>query len=208
MFGLPEYLFERCIQANNHTSIGQTGPVIVWLKSSFRTEENPAIDAARIIANKLGLPLFIYHGIDERYPHASLRHHNMLLDASVDMHHGCTKIGVDYYLHMARDGNHQSVMKELSKQASLIITDLFPLPTWNDWVKHVAEIATCPVIEIDCHCVVPMPVFGKSVDRPFKYRDATKRLRKARINNSWPKLEIENTSWEGPLPFTPVNING
>ncbi|MBT3652023.1 MAG: NAD(P)-binding protein [Euryarchaeota archaeon] len=207
MFGLPEYLSERCIQANDNPSIGQSGPVIVWLKSSFRTEENPAIDAARIIANRLDLPLFIYHGIDERYPHASLRHHNMLLDASVDMHHGCTKIGVDYYLHIARDGHRQSVMKELSKQASLIITDLFPLPPWNDWVKHVADIATCPVLEIDCHCVVPMPVFGKSVDRPFKYRDATKRLRKTRLNQLWPKLEIQNTSWEGPLPFNPVDID-
>ena len=207
MFGLPEYLSERCIQANNHPSIGKSGPVIVWLKSSFRTEENPAIDAARIIANENNLPLFIYHGIDERYPHASLRHHNMLLDASVDMHHGCAKIGVDYYLHIAREGHRQSVMKELSKQASLIITDLFPLPPWKDWVKHIADIATCPVLEIDCHCVVPMPVFGKSVDRPFKYRDATKRLRKARINQSWPRLELKHTSWEGALPFSPVNID-
>ena len=207
MFGLPEYLSERCIQANDHSSIVQSGPVVIWLKSSFRTEENPAIDAGRIIANKHNLPLFIYHGIDERYPHASLRHHNMLLDASVDMHHGCTKIGVDYFLHVAREGNRQSVMNELSKQASLIITDLFPLPPWKNWVKHVAEKATCPVIEIDCHCVVPMPVFGKSVDRPFKYRDATKRLRKARINNIWPKLEIKNISWKGTLPFTPVDID-
>ena len=207
MFGLPEYLSERCIHANHHSSIGTSGPVIVWLKSSFRTEENPAIDAARIIANENNLPLFIYHGIDERYPHASLRHHNMLLDASVDMHHGCAKIGVDYYLHIAREGHRQSVVKELSKQASLIVTDLFPLPPWKEWVRNVAKRATCPVIEVDCHCVVPMPVFGKSVDRPFKYRDATKRLRKARINQLWPKLEIENTSWKGPLPFTPVDVD-
>ena len=206
MFGLPEYLSERCRHANNHLTIGQSGPVVVWLKSSFRTEENPAIDAARIIANQYDLPLFIYHGIDERYPHASLRHHNMLLDASLDMHHGCEKLGVDYYLHVARNGHRETVVKELAKQASLIITDLFPLPPWKQWVQNVAEIASCPVIEIDCHCVVPMPVFGKSVDRPFKYRDATKRLRKARINQSWPRLDVKNRSWTGKLPFTPIDI--
>ena len=206
MFGLPEYLSERCRNVNQPSQISESGPVVVWLKSSFRTEENPAIDAGRIIANKFDLPLFIYHGIDERYPHASLRHHNMLLDASVDMHDGSRKIGVDYYLHVAREGNRQLVMKELATQASLIITDLFPLPPWKDWVENVRNIAACPVIEIDCHCVVPMTVFGKSVDRPFKYRNATKRLRKSRINNSWPKLEVENRSWQGILPFTPVDI--
>ena len=206
MFGLPEYLSERCRHANNHLTIGQSGPVVVWLKSSFRTEENPAIDAARIIANQFDLPMFIYHGIDERYPHASLRHHNMLLDASLDMHHGCEKLGVDYYLHVARKGHRETVVKDLAKQASLIITDLFPLPPWKQWVQNVAEIASCPVIEIDCHCVVPMPVFGKSVDRPFKYRDATKRLRKARINQSWPRLNLKNRPWTGKLPFTPIDI--
>ena len=131
MFGLPEYLSERC-KLGNTRDIGTSGPVVVWLKSSLRTEENPAIDAARIIADDLNLPLFIYHGIDERYPHASLRHHNMLLDASVDMHDGAKRIGVDYYLHIARRDNRQSVMKELSRLASLIITDLFPLPPWKD----------------------------------------------------------------------------
>ena len=207
MYGLPEYLSERCRKVNQQSHISESGPIVVWLKSSFRTEENPAIDAARIIADKYDLPLFIYHGIDERYPHASLRHHNMLLDASVDMHEGALKLGVDYYLHVAREGNRQLVMKELATQASLIITDLFPLPPWKKWVESVAKIASCPVIEIDCHCVVPMTVFGKSVDRPFKYRDATKRLRKSRINQSWPKLDIKNKAWKGLLPFTPVDID-
>ena len=206
MFGLPEYLSERCKRVNTR-DIGTSGPVVVWLKSSLRTEENPAIDAARIIADDLNLPLFIYQGIDERYPHASLRHHNMLLDASVDMHDGAKRIGVDYYLHVARKDNRQSVMKELSRQASLIITDLFPLPPWKNWVGNVAQNATCAFIEIDCHCVVPMPVFGKSVDRPFKYRDATKRLRKARINRIWPKLDMTNQSWTGTLPFKPIDID-
>ena len=57
MFGLPEYLSERCKRGNTR-DIGTSGPVVVWLKSSLRTEENPAIDAARIIADDLNLPLF------------------------------------------------------------------------------------------------------------------------------------------------------
>ena len=90
----------------------------------------------------------------------------------------------------------------------MIITDLFPLPPWKNWVKRIAEIATCPVLEIDCHCVVPLTVFGKSMDRPFRYRDATKKLRKRRVGVSWPHPKVEHSlSWDFDLPFTPVDVS-
>ena len=82
---LPEHLLERIRIVSEGQTIQESGPVIVWLKSSHRFHENPAIDIARIIAHSKGLPLLVYHGIDERYPHASLRHHNSLLDAAVTL---------------------------------------------------------------------------------------------------------------------------
>lgn len=208
MFDLPEHLAERCRLANSIQEPQGEGPVIVWLKSSLRTHENPALDAGRMIAERFARPLLVYQGIDERYPHANARHHNILFDAAVDMHHGCKQLGIDYVLHVAREGHRPSVLKAFASQASLIITDLFPLPPWNNWVKRIAEIASCPVLEIDCHCVVPMPVFGKSMDRPFRYRDATKKLRKRRVGVSWPRPQVEQSlSWDGELPFEPVEIS-
>ena len=49
------------------------------------------------------------------------------------------------------------------------------IPPWDEWVKSTSKISQCPVIEVDCHCVIPMPLYGKSVDRPFKFRSATKK---------------------------------
>ena len=66
------------------------GPVVVWLKSLFRVHENPVVDVGRWMAHHHGRPLLIYHGLDERYPHASLRHHNVVMDAAVDLHRGFT----------------------------------------------------------------------------------------------------------------------
>jgi hypothetical protein len=97
-------------------------------------------------------------------------------------------------------------MKEFAAIASLIITDLFPIPPWDDWVKSVAKIASCPVIEVDCHCVIPMPLYGKSVDRPFKFRSATKKLRKSRIQRPWPKVDAKPKQYDGKLTFTPVDV--
>ena len=203
---LPQHLAERTRHRNGIETPHKTGPVIVWLKSSFRLHENPAIEVGRHIAAQHGLPLLIYHGIDERYPHASLRHHTMLLDAAVDMDEGCRKAGLRYVLHVAREGHRPSVMKAFSQSASCIITDLFPLPPWTDWVETIAASAACPVLDVDCHCVIPMPLFGKSVDRPYKFRDATKRMRKQRLQASWPACEAMPEPYTGPLPFEPVNV--
>ena len=208
MFELPEHLAERCRLANAIDEIHGNGPIVVWLKSTLRTHENPALDAGRILANRYNRPLLVYQGIDERYPHANARHHNILLDAAVDLHHGCKQLGIRYVLHVAREGHRSANLKVFAKNASLIITDLFPLPPWNNWVEKIAAYSDCPVIEIDCHCVVPLTVFGKSMDRPFRYRDATKKLRKRRVGIPWPHLQLEQPSpWDGPLPFEPVNID-
>ena len=204
--GLPDHLHSRARAINNIHQPNGDGPVVVWLKSALRVHENPAIDTAILIADRYQKPLLIYQAIDERYPHASLRHHNMLLDGALDLHRGCQERGLRYVLHVARVNNRQSVVKSFSNSASCIITDLFPLPPWTQWVKNTAQSATCPVIEVDCHCVIPMTLFGKSVDRPFKFRDATKKMRKRLVQQSWPENDITVPKYDGELPFNPVDV--
>jgi len=203
---LPAHLAERCQWLTEGQTPTGEGPVVVWLKSSFRTHEHPAVDVGRWIAHHQKRQLLVYHGLDERYPHASLRHHNMILDAAVDMHRGFERQGIRYAFHLARKGHRPAVMAAFAKQASMIITDLFPLPPWTDWVRSVAAKARCPVVEVDCHCVIPMPLYGRSVDRPYKFRDGTKRLRKQRVQRSWPILDLAPEAYGGELPFTELHV--
>ena len=203
---LPDHLEERSQFVGTVIEPKEDGPVVVWLKSAHRFHENPALDVGKTIALAYDLPLLVYHGIDERYPHSSVRHHNTLLDAALDVARKCEENGIKHTLHVARDGHRPSVMKEFAKSASAIITDLFPLPPWSDWVQSIGKIAECPVVEVDCHCVIPMPLYGKSVDRPFKFRNATKKMRKARIQNAWPKVNGKAKMYEGALPFTPIDV--
>ena len=203
---LPDHLEERSQFVGTVIEPKEDGPVVVWLKSAHRYHENPALDVGKTIALAYDLPLLVYHGIDERYPHSSVRHHNTLLDAALDVARKCEENGIKHTLHVARDGHRPSVMKEFAKSASAIITDLFPLPPWSDWVQSIGKIAECPVVEVDCHCVIPMPLYGKSVDRPFKFRNATKKMRKARIQNAWPKVNGKAKMYEGALPFTPIDV--
>ena len=204
---LPEHLTERCVLANNIKEIRMDGPVVVWLKSSHRFHENPAIDIAKHIAIHHDLEMFVYQGVDERYPHSNIRHHNMLLDAASDMAKNCKENDVSYYLHVARKGYRPKVLHELSKTSAIIITDLFPMPPWKDWVDNLAKNSDCPVLEVDCHCVIPMPLFGKSVDRPFKFRSATKKMRKKRLDRPWPKVNGVAQNHSGKLPFEPIDVD-
>ena len=100
-------------------------------------------------------------------------------------------MGLRYVLHVAREGNRQPVMNFFAEEASCIITDLLPLPPWSKWVKGVASRAVCPFIEVDCLCVIPMTLYGRSVDRPFKFRNSTKKLRKRLMGKAWEKVEVE-----------------
>ena len=203
---LPEHLSERCRWLSKDRVPVGDGPVVVWLKSLFRVHENPVVDVARWMAHHHNRPLLIYHGLDERYPHASLRHHNVVLDAAMDLHHGFKKQGLRYVFHLAREGHRPSVMSAFAKQASLIVTDLFPLPPWSNWVNSVASQAVGSFVEVDGHCVIPMPLFGRSVDRPYKFRDATKKWRKQRLQRSWPTSELKTVPYDGELPFEPLMV--
>ena len=204
--GLPNHLHDRARAVNDIHQPNGEGPIVVWLKSALRVHENPAIDIGLLLADRYQKSLLIYQAIDERYPHASLRHHNMLLDGALDLHLGCQKQGLRYVLHVAREDNRQSVVKAFANSASCIVTDLFPLPPWTQWIKNIAQSATCPIIEVDCHCVIPMTMFGKSVDRPFKFRDATKKIRKRLVQQGWPKNEVSVPEFHGELPFRPIDI--
>ena len=42
--------------------------------------------------------------------------------------------------------------------------------------------------------------------RQFKFRSATKKLRKRLVGEAWEKVEVEVEGYLGELPFTPVDV--
>ncbi|MDB4632045.1 hypothetical protein OAF96_01285, partial [bacterium] len=80
---LPEYLEERARFKNTEQQLNQevNGEfVLYWMRTAVRTDENPALDTARLIASESNLPLLIYHSISEHYVFASDRHHTFMLE--------------------------------------------------------------------------------------------------------------------------------
>ena len=201
---LPNHLAERCVFRSQ--LIDTPSFVIHWMRTAIRLEESPTFDTARHLANSLGVPLLVYHGIDERYQYASYRHHRFLLEGAADVADMADSIGVDYIVHVSRKGFRGPYLLELAKQSGLVITDMVDLLPWKNWAGKVSE--HCCLVEVDSHCILPRPVFGKSRDRPFRFRDATKDEMRARVSRNWPLIREKTLrmpeSWKPP--FLPVDV--
>ena len=201
---LPEHLRERCI-ARSDSGV-RPSFVVHWMRTAIRLDECPTFDTARHAANSLGVPLLVYHGIDERYRYASYRHHRFLLEGAADVADRADALNIDHLVHVSREGSRGPYLVDLAKESGLVITDMVDLQPWKKWAERVSEV--CCLVEVDSHCVLPRPVFGKSMDRPFKFRKATDDEMRARVGRNWPVFRDEVRRMPEPWnpPFEPVDV--
>lgn len=82
--------------------------VLCWLQQALRGRDNPIIDTAIEIGNELELPVVVYHGIDNRYPHASHRFHRFILEASQSLEQDVTKRRLRFCRYVRRDEKLES----------------------------------------------------------------------------------------------------
>ncbi len=176
------------------------------MRTAIRLDECPTFDTAIHIASTKDVPLLIYHGIDERYPHASYRHHRFLLEGAADVADRAESLGVDHIVHVSRKGSRGPYLIELAKESGLVITDMVDLEPWASWSERL--YGNCCLVEVDSHCVLPRPVFGKTIDRPFRFREATKNQMKKRASLNWPRMKLRPKgmpeTWNPP--FSPVDV--
>ena len=129
--GLPNHLAERCILRSKRAS--EPSFVLHWMRTAIRLDECPTFDTARLAANSLGVPLLVYHGIDERYQYASYRHHRFLLEGAADVADRAESLRVDHLVHVSREGSRGPYLVELAKESGLVVTDMVDLHPWKEW---------------------------------------------------------------------------
>ncbi|MEE2835148.1 MAG: deoxyribodipyrimidine photo-lyase, partial [Myxococcota bacterium] len=100
-----------------HVSSGQCEGafVLYWMRTALRAHDNPALDVALHAADALGLPVFVYHGLSERYPHASDRHHTFILQGALDVQRALQARGVGTAFHLERAGHRGAHLAELAE---------------------------------------------------------------------------------------------
>ena len=104
---LPSHLLERLTSKRTEVRHDDAAYVLYWMRTAVRAHENAALDVALVTANKLGLPVLVYHGLDERYPYASDRFHTFILEGARDVQKELDARGIFYALNVRREGHRE-----------------------------------------------------------------------------------------------------
>jgi photolyase PhrII len=204
----PDHLAER-ITDHSATVATTAGGffVIYWMRTAVRAHENPALDVALTAGRRLGLPVFVYHALSEKYPYASDRHHTFILEGARDVEAECAARGIGYAFHLERPGHRGPALRTLAAEAALVVTETLPVAPLDWLTDSLADAVSCPVWSVDTACVVPMPLVGKAHTRAFAFRDDTAALRAARVGVEWIDVPTHTPPFvPSTLPFVPVRL--
>ena len=205
---LPPHLAERIAPVLPEAPIALRGEfVLYWARTAVRAHENPALDAALTLGQVLGLPIFVYHALSERYPYASDRHHMFILEGARDFAAALGERRIGTAFHLEREGHRGPHLVSLAKRAAIVITELMPVAPLARWTMSLGSAIDAPVWQVDTACVVPVTLVRTPYDRAFVYRDATARLRRERVSEPWHELTDPTAAFAPELPFEPVDLS-
>ena len=204
---LPPYLVERSRVITANSIPAASRYVLYWMCTAIRSVENPALDAASLIARHLKMPLLIYHGLSQSYRYASDRHHTFILQAARDIQREFNAKSISYAFHLERPGYDRSYLSQLASRAAVVVTEEMPTGSPMHCLRALASSSVAPIIAVDTACVVPMQLVGKAYERAFLYRNKTKKLYAERLTRVWTALNSSADSFDlNELPFNPVDL--
>ena len=141
--------------------------VLYWMHSAMRAHENPALDVAICLARQNGLPLLVYHALSEDYPYSSDRFHAFILQGQRDVQRELSDRGIEAHFHLARDGERGPHLRDLTRQAAVLVTEDMPVQPLAGWMERLVSRTSTPIAMVDASCVVPMQMSPKSYQRAF-----------------------------------------
>ncbi len=174
--------------------------VLCWLQQALRARDNPVIDAAICLANDLGLPVLVYHGLREDYPYASDRLHRFILGASRDLARECRQRGLACVQHVEQaDAREKGLVYRLAADSAAVIVEDQPtfVARWQS--ERFAARTDRAVLAVNAACLVPPAVLGDDIGSTTGFRRRHQPLR-----GDWSAtddLHPAAAAYDGPLPF-------
>lgn len=202
----PPELRKRARRLNKRRVEADAKYVLCWLQQSLRAADNPAIDAAIATGNNLGLPVVVYHGLGQRYPHANDRLHKFIVEASASLAPAVEGRGIRCINYIQRPEKFEKgLVYRLAEDAAAIVTDDQPAFVGRRQAESVAAKSKTAVIAVDASCVVPMNEFPFLTDANAFFRRAHTPFREKYLNADT-ELEPKISRYEGEFDFEPDEL--
>ena len=156
----------RDLVADSRTTIRRAGPspsdarcVLLWIQRAQRGRDNPALDMAIALGNRLGLPVVAFLGLMPRYPRATLRAYEFLFAGIPELAADLEQRNVRLVVRPFPDHHVALFAKEAG--AAVIVGDENPLRDPESWRRSVASRAAMPVVTVETECLIPPMLFAK-----------------------------------------------
>jgi len=153
------------VRRANAAAVRSSGDyVLYWMQLYRRLTHNHALDRALHWAVELGQPLVIYEGLKLRYPWASRRLHQFILEGMHDNAATARKIGLNYwpFVETPRQSG-RGLVRQLASRACVIVTDDFPCFIIPEQTAALAAKSEVAVEAVDGNCVLPLSLLGEPV---------------------------------------------
>ncbi|SFO34302.1 deoxyribodipyrimidine photo-lyase [Sphingomonas sp. OK281] len=174
--------------------------VLCWLQQALRARDNPVIDAAICLANDLGLPVLVYHGLREDYPYASDRLHRFILGASRDLARECRQRGLACVQHVDRsDSREKGLVYRLASDSAAVFVEDQPTFVARWQAERFASRTDRAVLAVNAACLVPPAVLGDDIGSTTAFR-----RRHQPVRGDWlvaDELHPATAPYQGALPF-------
>jgi deoxyribodipyrimidine photo-lyase len=193
------YLSGRVNKLNDSPENSKGRYVLYWMQMFKRASHNYALNFAIEMANRGGLPLVVYEGLEFYYPWANDRIHSFILEGVAEKRAEFARRGIRYLFYLQRHKRDpRNTVARLAKEAALVVTDDYPCFIIPEHNRRISQLSI-PVYTIDANGMVPLSAlpkeeFAARTIRPKINRllpEAPRRIITPVVNHQKPNLEVD-----------------
>lgn len=135
--------------------------VVYWMQQSQRPHDNPALEHAIFLANRLDLPVIVLFVLMDGYPEANQRHFRFMLEGLAETRKKLLRRRIGMVIHR---GDPVEVVTEITYRAALLVCDVGYLRHQRQWRRDIARKATCRTVAVEGDVVVPVAVASQKAE--------------------------------------------
>jgi deoxyribodipyrimidine photo-lyase len=145
--------------------------VLYWMQINRRFHYNFALEYAVGWANKLGKPLLILEAFSCDYPWATDRYHTFMMQGMKEHLDYAEAQNLNYVSFVEeKPGQYDRLLKDLSSQASLVVTDEYPVFIMRDRNEKYPGILDVAYITVDSNGLIPLGLTDKDPYSAYFFR--------------------------------------
>ena len=176
------------------------GPIIYWLSREQRTNNNWSLLFAQELALKSQQPLLVIFTLSDSFLGATWRQYDFMLRGLQEVEAGLRQHNIPMIL-LSGDPVRQLATFVKAQAAGAVVCDFDPLRIKREWRRQLAEQASCAVIDVDAHNIVPVWLasdkaeFGAYTIRPkikrllSEFLQPFPRLRKQAVKTNFSRID-------------------